>query len=63
MPLTIPLSEPTVAVPVAADTHVPKAVAFVSVVVRPTQTDAVPAMAAGATFTVKVAVDKHAPLW
>ena len=51
-PETTPVDEPTVATPVAELAHVPPAGVLDSVVVAPTQTDAVPAIAEGSALTV-----------
>jgi hypothetical protein len=51
-PVTMPLDEPTVALPVALLVHVPPASALDSVVVAPWQTVVVPVIAAGNGFIV-----------
>ena len=50
-PVTIPVVDPTVAVPVALLLHVP-VLASVNVVVNPTHTDRVPLITPGNGFTV-----------
>ena len=51
IPLTTPV-EPTVAIPVAPELHVPPVVVLNSGVVWPTHTDVVPLIAGGAGFTL-----------
>ena len=55
-PVTMPLSEPTVATEVLVLLHVQPVVVVFSVVVSPTHSDALPVIAAGSGFTVTVAV-------
>lgn len=57
-PVTMPVDEPTVAMPVAALVHVPAGV-LLSIVVRPTQTEATPPMALGIALTVTFLTAKH----
>ena len=57
-PVTIPVDEPTVAIPVAPELHTPPLVASVSALVAPTQTVAVPVIDAteiGLTVAISVA--------
>ena len=56
MPVTIPVEEPTVAIPVLPLVHVPPLVASLKVVVKPAQTDAVPVIDDGNGFTVATIV-------
>ncbi len=58
-PVIIPLAEPIVACAVLLLLQTPPPVALVRVVVRPTQTDAVPAIAAGMGLTVTAAVTRQ----
>ena len=55
-PVTAPEEEPTVAIPVEPEDHVPPEVASLSVVFAPTQTVAVPDIADGGAFTVTAIV-------
>lgn len=57
IPVTIPLSDPTCAIPGPADVHVPPPVASLSVVVAIMHTCVVPVIAGGSAFTVTFAVD------
>ena len=50
-PVTIPLEEPTVAIPVLPLLHVPPVVASLNVVVAPVQADAAPVMDEGNALT------------
>jgi hypothetical protein len=50
-PVTIPVVEPTVAMPVAVLVHTPPGVVLLSVAVEPMQINAVPVIAAGVTGT------------
>lgn len=50
-PLTIPVDEPTVAMPVAVLVHIPPEVVLLNVAVEPMQINAVPVIAAGVTGT------------
>ncbi len=62
MPLEIPdtiPAEPTVAIPVDVDDHVPPPVAELSVVLAPTHTVPAPEIAAGEARIVIVAVSKQ----
>jgi len=59
IPVTRPSDEPMVAMPASEDVHVPLGVAFVSVVVVPTQTLAVPLILAGAAETVNSPTAVH----
>ena len=54
MPVTTPVEDPMVATPVALLLHVPPEVVLVNVVVKPTHTLVVPAIAAGFGLTVKL---------
>ncbi len=56
IPVTTPVSEPTVAVNTSLLLHVPAGVVLLSVVVRPGHTIIVPVIGAGAEFTVTVVV-------
>ena len=56
-PVTMPVVEPTVATPMLVLLHVPPVVASANVVEPPTHIVAVPDMAAGAPFTVTIAVE------
>lgn len=47
MPVTTPVPDPTVAMEVPAELHVPPVVASLSVVVMPGQTEAVPVIGSG----------------
>ena len=60
-PVTTPVEPMTVAWLVVPLVHVPPPVAELSDVVLPTQTLAVPVMAAGLALTVTVAVAVHRP--
>ena len=55
-PVTIPVDEPTVAIPVALLLHVPPVVASVKAVVSPEHTFIVPVIDAGNGFMVTIAV-------
>ena|SRR5579872_3664570 len=59
MPLTIPDSEPIVAIPVDADVQYPPGTPSVRVVVVPMQTVETPAMGIGELVTVTVIVALH----
>ncbi len=56
MPVTTPVVEPIVAVPVLLLLHVPPAVTFAKVTVDPVFTVAVPVIAAGEAFTETASV-------
>jgi hypothetical protein len=56
IPVTIPLAEPTVAVPAAPLDHVPVPELFERVIVPPWQTGTLPVAADGAASTVTVVV-------
>ena len=62
-PLTIPVDEPTDAVPAALLLHVPPVVASVKAIANPTQTAEGPVIAEGTalTFTVQIADAEQAP--
>lgn len=55
-PVTMPVDDPTVAVPVAPEDHVPPLVASASVSVLPTHTPPAPVIAAGMGYAVTVVV-------
>ena len=55
-PVTIPVTDPTVAIPDDPELHVPPAIVLSSVVVSPTHTLMVPVIAGGEVFTVTVFV-------
>ena len=61
-PVTTPVPEPTVAIPMLPLVHVPPAGVEFNVVVKPVQTVAVPVMAVGVVFTVTACETKHPPL-
>ena len=56
IPLTTPVDEPMDAIEASLLLHVPEVVEFVSVVLEPTHTLAVPPIDAGTGFTLTVAV-------
>lgn len=58
-PVTSPLNEPTVAIPVAELLHIPPPLTSARVVIPPTQTVAVPVIGAGDGFTVIVLETLH----
>src|SRR5947209_4732202 len=60
-PLSMPVPDPMVAVPVLTLVHVPPEVASVSVVIPPTHATGVPVIAAGTALIVSVAVLKQPP--
>ena len=60
-PVTMPVPEPIVAIPVAPLVQLPPAVPSVRVVVLPVHTDNVPPIATGAVFTVTVVVTRQPP--
>lgn len=61
-PVTTPVPEPTVAIPVAEELHVPPDVPSLSVVVEPAHIAALPVMDAGNAFTVTVVLAVHPEL-
>ena len=58
-PVTVPVDEPIVAMPVPPLLHVPLAVASFNVVVKPAQTVTVPVMDDGNGLTVTTIVAMH----
>jgi hypothetical protein len=60
-PVTTPLLLPTVAIEVSVVLHVPPLAVLASVVLRPSQTLAVPVIAGGNAFTVTTAEVLHPP--
>lgn len=59
IPVTSPVVDTTVAMPVAPDVQEPEGVASPSGVVAPVHTEVIPVMAAGAAFTVRFFVTLH----
>jgi hypothetical protein len=61
-PVTIPVPDPTVAIPLLLLLQVPPVVASLSVIWEPAITVLLPEIAPGVGFTVTIVVEEHVPI-